>query len=245
MKFSHYHTPEQTPINSLPDCAIAIDVLRATTTMAQALHMGAEGIQAFSDMEKLFAESETWPAEKRIRAGERGGQKMEGCDFGNSPRECTPETFAGRRLFISTTNGTRALQRIQAAPMVLTAALVNRASVVDYLLTHRPENIWLVSSGWEGSYALEDTVCAGAVVEAIAQKTNQPASSLSGNDEMLGAIALYHQWKDDLLTLLHQSSHGQRLLRLNNPEDIEFCAQIDVLPVVAHQTSVGVLQRNT
>ena len=211
--------------------------------MAQAIYVGAEGIQAFSNLEKLFAESENWPAEKRIRAGERGGKKLEGCDFGNSPRECTPETFAGRRLFISTTNGTRALQRIQAAPMVLTAALVNRASVVDYLLMHQPESVWLVSSGWEGSYALEDTVCAGAIVDAIARKTGQPLATLVDNDEMFGAVALYQQWKNDLLTLLRQSSHGQRLLRLNNPEDIEFCAQLDVLPIVAHQTAVGLLQK--
>ena len=243
MKFSHFHTPEQTPTDSLPDCAIAIDVLRATTTMAQALHVGAEGIQPFSNIEKLFADSESWPAEKRIRAGERGGKKVDGFDFGNSPRECTPEQFAGRRLFISTTNGTRALQRIQPAPMVLTAALVNRASVVDYLLEHQPKTVWMVSSGWEGTYALEDTVCAGAMVQAIVEKSGLSLADLTDNDEVVGAVTLFQQWREQLLELLHHSSHGKRLLRLNNPEDIAFCAQLDVLPVVPLQASPGVLKK--
>ncbi len=243
MKFSHYHTPEQTPTDRLPDCAIAIDVLRATTTIAQALHVGAESVQAFSSIEKLFAESESWPAEKRIRAGERGGQKVEGCDFGNSPLECTPEGFAGRRLFISTTNGTRALQCIQPAPMVLTAALVNRASIVDYLLEHQPETVWIVASGWEGSYALEDSVCAGAIIQAVQERTGQPLVEMAGNDEVVGAVTLFQQWQDNLLGLLHHASHGKRLLRLNILEDIAFCAQLDVLPVVPIQTAPGVLNR--
>lgn len=85
MKLFVYHTPELTPTDSVPDCAIAIDVLRATTTIATALHAGAEAVQAFSDMDKLMQVSEEWPAEKRLRAGERGGAKVAGCDLGTLP----------------------------------------------------------------------------------------------------------------------------------------------------------------
>ena len=73
MKLFVYHTPELTPTDKVPDCAIAIDVLRATTTMATALHAGAEAVQVFSDLDKLMHVSEQWPPEKRLRAGERGG----------------------------------------------------------------------------------------------------------------------------------------------------------------------------
>jgi 2-phosphosulfolactate phosphatase len=126
VKLFIYHTPELTPTDKVPDCAIAIDVLRATTTIATALNAGAEAVQVFSDMEKLMQVSEQWPADKRLRAGERGGAMVTGCDLGNSPLDCTPELVQGRRLFISTTNGTRALQCVQDAPVVLAAALVNR-----------------------------------------------------------------------------------------------------------------------
>jgi len=141
VKLFIYHTPELTPADNMPACAIAVDVLRATTTMATALNNGAEAVQVFSDLDKLMAESEKWPADKRIRAGERGGSKVEGFDMGNSPFDCTPEKVTGKRIFISTTNGTRALQRVQAAATVLTAALINRKSVVQFLLNKQPETI--------------------------------------------------------------------------------------------------------
>ena len=74
MKLFVYHTPELTPTDSLPDCAVVIDVLRATTTIATALDAGAEAVQAFSDIDELIQQSNLWLPEKRLRAGERGGK---------------------------------------------------------------------------------------------------------------------------------------------------------------------------
>ncbi len=238
MKISVFHTPELTPTGSMPDCAIAIDVLRATTTMATALQSGAEAVQVFSDMDRLMQVSEKWSPDKRLRAGERGGGTVAGCDLGNSPLACTPELMTGKRLFISTTNGTRCLERIQGAKTVLAAALINRSAVVDYLLKHQPETVWIVGSGWEGAYSLEDTVCAGAIAHNLKA---QHTEVVEGNDEVVGAIALYTQWHDKLLELLHHASHGQRLLRLNCLEDLKYCAQTDILEALPIQKEPGVL----
>lgn len=240
MKLFVFHTPELTPTTITPDCAIAIDVLRATTTVATALNAGAEAVRAFSSMDELMRVSEQWPAEKRLRAGERGGAKVQGCDLGNSPLDCTAERMAGRRLFISTTNGTRCLERIQPAKTVLTAALVNRGAVVKYLLQHQPEQVWLVGSGWEGSYSLEDTVCAGAVIAQLHQAI-AGGSDLFGNDEAIAAKSLFDQWQTNLIDLLQAASHGQRLLRLDCFDDLKYCAQLDVLDVLPIQTEPGVL----
>lgn len=244
MKVFVYHTPEQIPPHAVPDCAIAVDVLRATTTMAAALNAGAEAVQVFSDLEELQQVSAHWDPAKRIRAGERGGAKVEGFDFGNSPLDCTPEVVTGRRLFISTTNGTRALKSIQAAPIVLTAALVNRHAVVSFLAQQQPETVWVVGSGWEGAYSLEDTVCAGALVQGLSVALGCPPEDLVGNDEAIAATALYLTWQDNLLTLLHQASHGQRLLRLKSIEDLAFCAQTDILDVLPIQQEPGVLVKH-
>ena len=243
MKLFVYHTPELTPIDRVPDCAIAVDVLRATTTMATAIAAGAEAIQVFSDVEKLFQVSEQWPADQRLRAGERGGQKVAGCDLGNSPLDCTPDVVKGCRLFMTTTNGTRALQRIQTAPIVLAAALVNRQAVVDYLLAKPLETIWIVGSGWEGGYSLEDTVCAGAIVARLQAETGIDLEALAGNDEVVAALALYQHWQERLLPLMHAASHGQRLLRLDRQADLKYCAQMDTLPIVPIQTEPGTLVR--
>jgi len=250
VKLFVFHTPELTPTESLPDCAIAIDVLRATTTMATALAAGAEAVQVFSSIDELMQVSEHWSPQKRLRAGERGGATVEGCDLGNSPLDCTPELVEGRRLFISTTNGTRCLERIQDAKTVLTAALINRSAVVNYLLTHQPETVWIVGSGWEGSFSLEDTVCAGAILHSLEQELfakdqsgamQSSLADLAGNDEVFAAVALYRQWHDRLLELLHRASHGQRLLRLDNQADLEYCAQTDILKVLPIQKEPGVL----
>lgn len=247
MKLFLFHTPELTPPGSVADCAIAIDVLRATTTMATALAAGAEAVQVFSSIDELMQVSQQWPPEKRLRAGERGGGTVPGCDLGNSPLDCTPELVSGKRLFISTTNGTRCLERIQDAKTVLTAALINRSAVVNYLLTHQPETVWIVGSGWEGSFSLEDTVCAGAILYSLEQQLatkGQALAELAGNDEVFAAIALYTQWRDRLLELLHHASHGQRLLRLNCHADLEYCAQTDILEVLPIQKEPGVLVKH-
>lgn len=241
MKLFVYHTPEETPADSLPACAIAIDVLRATTTMAAAFKAGAEAIEVFSDLDELVNASKQWPSEKRILAGERGGQRVDGFDLGNSPRDHSPERTAGRRLFMSTTNGTRCLQRIQSVPMVMTAALTTRRAVVDKLLVKQPETVWLVGSGWEGTNSLEDTVCAGAIIHGLMEKTGKNFLDCTGNDSAVASVALYEQWKDRMLDLMRVATHGQRLLRLNNTADLEYCAQMDVLDIVPEQEKPGVL----
>ncbi|HIK54980.1 MAG TPA: 2-phosphosulfolactate phosphatase family protein [Synechococcales cyanobacterium M55_K2018_004] len=244
MKLFVFHTPELTPTDRVPDCAIAVDVLRATSTMATALASGAEAVQVFSDLNQLLEVSSHWPIDKRIRAGERGGSKVEGFDFGNSPLGCTAEVVGGRRLFISTTNGTRALTCVQRASTVLAAALINRKATVDYLLEHRPETIWIVGSGWEGAFALEDTVCAGAIAHSLMTQLNLSLDEFAGNDEVIGAVSLYQTWKDRLYDLLCHASHGKRLLRLECYDDLKYCACLDILDVIPIQQEPGVLVKH-
>jgi 2-phosphosulfolactate phosphatase len=241
MKISVFHTPELVPAKNIADCAIAIDVLRATTTIATALSVGAEAIQVFSDLEKLQQVSESWDPQKRLRAGERGGSKVAGFDFGNSPLECTPELMHDRRLFISTTNGTRALQQIEESPTVLAAALINRHTIVRHLLATKPETVWIVGAGWEGDYALEDTVCAGAIAHSYAEQAGIDIGELVGNDELIGAVSLYQQWQDNLVGLFHHASHGQRLLRLDAHADLKYCATLDSVDILPIQREIGVL----
>lgn len=223
----------------MPDCAVVIDVLRATTTIATALNAGAEAVQTFSDIEQLLQVSDRWLPEKRLRIGERGGATVEGFDLGNSPLACTPTRVQDRRLFLTTTNGTRALQRVQDSPVVITASLINRQAVVNYLLETHPETVWLVGSGWEGGFSLEDTVCAGAIAHELMDSDALEVSV--GNDEVVSAIALYRQWQDNLLELFHQASHGQRLLRLDCDEDLKYCASIDLLDILPIQKEPSVL----
>jgi 2-phosphosulfolactate phosphatase len=238
MRFFHFYTPEQVPSSGIPECAVAIDVLRATTTIATALAAGAEAVQVFAHLQQLQEASQNWPASQRLLAGERGGKAVAGFDLGNSPLDYTPDRVRDKRIFLSTTNGTRSLQRLEGIPVVITAALVNLGAVVDFLRRGSFAEVWLVGSGWEGAFSLEDTACAGAILHRLGCSLNQ-----LGNDETLAALALYQTWQDDLLGLLRRSSHGQRLLGLGpeNDQDLAYCADLDRLSVVPRQVQPGVL----
>lgn len=145
-----------------------------------------------------------------------------------------------KRLFLSTTNGTKALQAVEQASTVITGAFINRGSAVKYLLEHNPETVWLIGSGWEGGYSLEDTACAGAIAKSLLENKEQISVTI-GNDEVIAAIALYSQWQDNLITLFHQASHGQRLLKLGCQEDLKYCATLDIIQTLPIQKSPGLL----
>ncbi|PIE83647.1 MAG: 2-phosphosulfolactate phosphatase [Candidatus Contendobacter odensis] len=244
-----YHTPDQVPDFKkksyhsgtqleMPSCAIVIDVLRATTTMATALESGAEAIQVFDDINALFRLSKLWPEDKRLLVGERGGKKLDGFDLGNSPAECTAERVAGKRLFMSTTNGTRALERVRQVPILLTASLTNRDAVTRFLLDKQPRTVWIIAAGWHGSFSLEDTLCAGAICHALNAEID---SDCAGDDEAIAATALFQQWQDRLPDLLRYAHHGRDLQAMGCEQDLDYCAWLGGVNVVPLQTGPGIL----
>lgn len=235
MKLFVYHTPEAVPPGT-PDCAIVVDILRATTTIATALAAGAEFVQVFASLHDLDQVGNSYPPGYCLRAAERGGKRVEGYDLGNSPLDYTPDRVKGKAILLSTTNGTRALQRVSHAPQVLTAAFVNLAVITELVQRQQPETVWIVGSGWEGNFSLEDTACAGAVVDRLSDRYEL------GNDEAVAAHALYSQWRHDLEKMFQRATHGQRLLRLNGAADLAYCAKCDLLRVVPCQKEMGILR---
>ena len=249
MQISYFHTSEAVPAvrpvaEGGPDAAVVIDVLRATTTIAWSLQNGAEAIQAFADLGALETAATAWPADRRLRAGERGGKRVDGYDLGNSPLAVTPELVGGKRIFMSTTNGTRSLEAVKAVPLLVTACLPNRTAVARRLVERAVARVWIVGSGWEGDYSLEDSLAAGAVISAAMELAVSPHVGVStGNDEALAALALWQQWRHDAETCLRAASHGQRLIGIGNHDaDFACCAALDSLTIVPTQTSPGVIQ---
>jgi 2-phosphosulfolactate phosphatase len=139
-------------------------------------------------------------------------------------------------LYATGGGGEAVVYEIAGAKTVLAAAMTNRASIVDYLLRLKPETVWIVGSGWEGSYALEDTVCAGAIIQSLQDKVGQ----VYGNDEAVAAVSLFDRWQHDLVGLFELASHGQRLLKLNCMDDIKYCATLDSVPVIPIRGAGGV-----
>jgi len=252
VQISYFPTSEavpqvRPPAEGGPDAAVVIDVLRATTTIAWSLENGAEAIEAFAELEPLDAAAAAWPQDLRLRAGERGGKRVDGYDLGNSPLAVTRELVGGKRIFMSTTNGTRSLAVVKPVPLLVTACLPNRSAVARRLLDRGCQQVWIVGSGWEGDYSLEDSLAAGAVaaaaMAAVPMDVAPHGGVACGNDEMWAALALWHQWANDTEGCLRAASHGQRLMGIGNHDaDFACCAAVDTLEIVPFQAEPGVLK---
>ena len=158
---------EQTPAS----VGIVVDVLRATSTMTQALAAGYRRVLCTAEIEdaRALAESEG-PAKL---AGERRLEHIPGFDFGNSPREVAGEPSA-ETLILTTTNGTRLLVAAAARfERVLVGSLLNLDAVAA-AARESGEDVAVLCAGVLGEFALDDAYCAGRIVQALG---GEPADS--------------------------------------------------------------------
>ncbi len=241
MQLFYFHVSDHVPSSHNPKASVVIDVLRATTTIACALNNGAEAIETFANIDQLKKRSSEWPSSARLLLGERGGKRIEGFDLGNSPVDVTTDVVKGKRLFMSTTNGTRSLDRLRDSKALYAMSLVNRSAVAEKLLSDQPEEVFILGSGWEGSYSLEDSLAAGALASYLIE--NNSINVRIGNDELTAALSVWDYWRDDLVSCLRKATHGQRLEGLgNHDEDFECCSALDKIKVVPMQKEPGVLR---
>ena len=215
--------------------------MRATTTIACALNNGADSIQVFADLELLRKAALEWDPDKRLMLAERGGKKLEGFDLGNSPLLVKKETVLNKRLFMSTTNGTKSLQKVQDVEHLFAMALTNRKAVAERIMSLKKENVLILGSGWEGSYSLEDSLAAGALASYILENNNFEINI--ANDELQASLALWNFWEKDILKCLKTATHGQRLTSLGDYEDdFKCCSELDCLDIVPTQVERGVIR---
>ena len=240
INLTYYHVASDVPEHN-SDIAVVIDVLRATTTISWALINGADSIQVFSDLDLLKRDAMRWDFEKRVMIGERGGKKIDGFDLGNSPLSVSRDVVMGKRLFMSTTNGTKALQKVENVKNLFSMALTNRKAVADRIISMNKNNILILGSGWEGKYALEDSLAAGALASYLIENYNYGINII--NDELNAALALWDFWKEDILGCLKTATHGKRLTNIGDYED-DFicCSQLDCLNIVPSQFEKGVIR---
>ena len=240
INLNYYHVASDVPEHN-SDIAVVIDVLRATTTIAWALTNGADSIEVFSDLNLLKENAMQWDPEKRLMLAERGGKKLHGFDLGNSPLSVTKEIVKGKRLFMSTTNGTRAFQKVQNTEYLFSMALTNRKAVAEKIMSKTEKNVLILGSGWEGTYSLEDSLAAGALGSYLIENYISDVNIL--NDELIAAIALWHYWEKDILKCLKTATHGKRLTSIGNYEDdLKCCSQVDLLNIVPTQVEKGIIR---
>jgi 2-phosphosulfolactate phosphatase len=199
---------------------VVIDVIRATSTICQALAAGYKRAFCVAEVEGARALREVLG--EGVLGGERHAVRIPGFDLGNSPREYV-EPIA-ETLILSTTNGTRAVvAAAERCERVFVASLLNLAAVVE-AAREAGEDVVVVCAGVQGTLALDDAFVAGRIVELLGWERT---------DAAVAAARLAATWSG-AEEAFRASKSGRNLME-NAPEleaDIPFCAQESVLDVV-------------
>src|SRR5258705_11737626 len=151
---------------------VVFDVLRATSSMVTALGNGATAILPVAEIQEALIIRKKAP--DVLLAGERDGLRITGkltgtidFDVGNSPREFVAEKVRGRKIVMTTTNGTRALRACLGAQAILVSSFLNLGATADFLGAQNPAKILLVCSGTFEEAALEDVLGVGALLDLL------------------------------------------------------------------------------
>jgi 2-phosphosulfolactate phosphatase len=236
MKIDVILTPAELPALAERDLSrmacVVFDVLRATSTFVTALHHGATAIVPVSEISEVLETGKRRP--DVLLGGERKGVKIRTAegefDFGNSPREYTPEKVRGKTIVSTTTNGTRALRTCAGAKMVLAASFLNLAATVNFFGRKKIESVLIICAGTGENVALEDVLAAGALCKSL--QDIGTATELSDSAQI--ALATFEKAQGNLRGAVSKSENAQRLLAIPElSEDVEFCLQQNVFDLVA------------
>lgn len=207
---------------------VVIDILRATSTIATALHNGAKSIIPVDSVEKCMRLGRDMEC---ITAGERDGKVAEGLQYGNSSFEYPRAFIEGKILVLTTTNGTKLLHMAlsKGATEIITGSFLNLSAVCDHLVKEK-KNVILACAGWKDKVNIEDTLFAGAVVSRIKEhfEINCDASQI--------ANCLYDNAKDDLYEFMkaNDASHYHRLTNFGLEKDIRHCLTEDLANILPY-----------
>ncbi len=229
MRVEVFFTPHQVDEMLLRHrTVVVIDVLRASTTIAQALSNGAKEIIPVTTVESAMKIVGNLFGDVTLLGGERQGKMIEGFNLGNSPSEYSEERVKGKSIVFSSTNGSLAMVKARYAKEMLLCGFVN-ISAVEKKLRELQRDFTILCSGSAGNFSLEDAVCAGMLIQKL-QDSNGTGVELG--DAGAASVALYKNHSKSIYKMLVASEHGQYLAGIGFAEDLKPCAEVDSIPVL-------------
>lgn len=201
---------------------VVIDVLRATSVMITALENGVKEIIPCQTIEEAKQIAKKLHPDSFLLCGERNAKKINNFDLGNSPLEYKSELVKDKIIILTTTNGTKALNKCIEAKEVLVGAFLNTITIVEKI--KRLNEVVLVCSGTNGKFSLDDGICAAMIMHELSKtKTIIP--------DDLGYVLMktYRNSRGDLKPLLKDCYHLNYLLSQGYIEDVEYCLQTNII----------------
>jgi 2-phosphosulfolactate phosphatase len=212
--------------------SIYIDVLRASTTVCAALYNGAKEVIPVDSMDKAIIIHKNLSDDISVLAGERKGKKPLGFHFGNSPGEFTENEIKDKTIVLTTSNGTKAFNKLRKSRVRFLASFVNLDIIVKTInKIVNKEKIYecnIICAGNDGDFSFEDTICAGAILYYL----NQNGIELELNDSSVLAIEIFDKHKNNLLDFIKEREHPKLLMDLGFENDIDEAFSMNKYPVL-------------
>ena len=222
MKIDAYFTAAEVDPAALAEATVVVvDVLRATTTIVEALANGARAIYPTPSTEEAVRLAQSLGREDTLLCGERKGEKVEGFDLGNSPREFTRDAVGGKRLVMSTTNGTRAFEVAQDGERLLACAFTNLGAVAAAVAAE--PQVVVLCAGHDDQFSLDDALCAGHLIGKIMdEREKEPELNDAARAARILAVS-----RKPTRRLLAETRGGRALVEIGLGDDLDVCAEVD------------------
>ncbi len=217
---------------------VVIDQLRASCTVATALAAGAAEVVPLAEVDHALRAADGASRNDVLLGGERGGERIDGFDLGNSPAEYTPERVFGKRILFTTTNGTRAIEYAHLASEVLMGCALNATTIAERVANC--DEVHLLCAGTDGHVTRDDLLAAGLIVDRLLSLADRPWQLNEGAEatrreweELLNAAGAFRRSPSEQLAIeLRNTQGGKNLLAIGHDDDLVLCAQIDSLQVL-------------
>jgi 2-phosphosulfolactate phosphatase len=207
---------------------VIIDVLRASSTIVTALANGCRGFIPILSPDQVKEKAQQFEKERILLGGEREGIKIEDFDLGNSPGEYKREVVKDKTIIFSTTNGVKTLEMAKGAYRIIIGSFLNLQAVCNYCTNYQGD-ILIICAGKEGKFSLEDTACAGMMINSLRDVFPGGHHEVDAN---LTARLLYEKFGNNIMEILRKSQHGRYLESIGLVEDLKFCSQLDFFHIV-------------
>jgi 2-phosphosulfolactate phosphatase len=201
---------------------VVIDVLRASTTIISALANGAREVVPVATVEFAVKVSGGMFGGQTLLGGERNTKKIEGFALGNSPSEYLPEIVEGKTIVFYTTNGSKAIVKAKFSKNLFIGSFNNLHILAEHLVK-LDDDIEIMCAGNNNLFCMEDTVCAGKLIDEI-KSLNK---NIELSDSAKAANALSKSFGKNIFQMLKETEHGKLLVENGYESDLEISAKLN------------------
>jgi 2-phosphosulfolactate phosphatase len=211
------------------DIFIVVDTFRATTSLLTLKNAGVKKIYVVQNEEEA-KELHSKKLPRTLLVGEKGGLKINGFDYGNTPSVFYDSNFKKKEIIFTSTSGAKTFLLLHSRKNVYAGTLVNLSSLsvkISKSALRKKCNIYILPSGYfmdENAYTMEDWLTSVLIAEKIAKKTNFSILNTDDFWEKTNKIINNHI---DIKKMLLESPNGLRLRDMGFENDVLFASSID------------------